>query len=129
MKKVLLIILGILIVILIAGNMYNSWLDKKYGIDDTKKNITLNSKLNFDGSLLMIKNNDTFDYDNVTLKINDDYELNVAKIPAGKYYNARVIDFSNSNSERFTYDKKPKELTLIFMYNGEYALAKWKLNQ
>jgi len=126
MKKVFWIIIAILIVILYSASKYNDYIVKKYGLEEPKS-IVLNAKLSKTETLLIIKNNDVFDYDNVTLKLNDDYKLNVTKIPAGKYYNARIFDFSNSNSERFTFDKKPKELTLIFDYCGEYALAKWKL--
>ena len=129
MKKVFLIIVGIFIIVIYAGNKYNDYIDEKYGVEKQKEDLKLNTKLLFNGTLLTITNNDIFDYSNVKLKLNDDYELNTGTIQSGKSIAVSRLDFSNSKSERFTYDKKPKELLLSCTVSGEIALAKWKLEK
>lgn len=126
MKKVSYYIIGLLAIIFIGGNLYNSYIDSVYGPEE-KKEIVLNASLTFDGSQFVIKNKDVFDYDNTTLKLNDDYELNVGTIASGTSYTVGIMQFSNSKDERFTFLKKPKELTLLCGSGSDMAVAKWTL--
>jgi len=61
--------------------------------------------------------------------LNDDYKLDVGTIGAGKTYTVGILQFSNSDDDRFTFAKKPKELMLSCTASGEITIARWELNQ
>jgi len=132
MKKVL-IFIGIILFIILANNLinwYNSSIDAEYGITEKpKKEVKLNSKLKFDGLEFTITNLDNFDYENVVLILNDDYEYNADLIASGKTYSVGILQFSNDDDDRFTFNKKPKELKMTCKVYGEFAISAWKLEK
>jgi len=55
----------------------------------------------FTGTQFIITNNDSCDWTNVELEVNNGYSLHVEKIPAGTTSTVGAMQFSNSKGERF----------------------------
>lgn len=61
----------------------------------------LNASVNFSDTQFKITNNDTYDWTNTKLKVNDKYELEAGTIKAGGIYTVGMAQFAKSDGERF----------------------------
>jgi len=102
-----------------------------YGSDDYGESSTvdLNASVSFTGTQFVIKNNDTFDYNNAKLAVNDDYVLKGYNLKAGETYTVGVMQFADKKGNRFTLMQKPQEFSIwCDLGNGKngFYYATWK---
>jgi hypothetical protein len=99
------------------------------GTSDTSDTTQLNASVIFTGTQFKIKNNDNFDYINVSLEVNGDYTLKGYNLNAGETYTVGIMQFSDDDGNRFNMMKKPQKFTiwcdLSTGGNGMY-IATWK---
>lgn len=93
--------------------------------DDTESTPVpdLNCSVRFDGSQFTIQNNDTYNWTDCRIYVNDDFELNGKSFIAGQTYTVGCMQFTKDNGERFNpYTHKVQN---IFFYctnaNGDRA--------
>jgi len=102
-----------------------------YGSDDDGESSTvdLNASVSFNGTQFVITNNDTFDYNNAKLEVNGDYVLKGYNLKAGETYTVGIMQFADSDGNRFTLMKKPQEFSIwCDLGNGKngFYYATWK---
>ena len=73
------------------------------GCVPAQKDIDLNPSIRYAGSILYIKNNDPFDYNEAKVDLNDGvYRFRVEdSIPAGKEIEINLLQFTKEDGERF----------------------------
>ena len=102
-----------------------------YGSDDDGESSTvdLNASVSFTGTQFVIKNNDSFDYNNAKLELNGDYVLKGYNLKAGETYTVGMMQFADKKGNRFTALQKPQNFSiwcdLSSGKNGFYY-AEWK---
>ena len=65
------------------------------------KILNFNATYQADGTFIYITNNDTFDYYDIDLKINDRYKKHVERIKSGQQYAIGFGEFADSEGSRF----------------------------
>ena len=85
-----------------------------YGSDDDGESstVTLNASVSFTGTQFIIKNNDTFDYNNVKLELNGDYVLKGFNLKIGETYTVGMLQFADKKGNRFTAFQKPQNFSI-----------------
>ena len=73
-----------------------------YGSDDDGESSTvdLNASVSFTGTQFVIKNNDSFDYNNAKLELNGDYVLKGYNLKAGETYTVGMMQFADKKGNR-----------------------------
>lgn len=74
--------------------------------------IDLKASVSFTGTQFIITNNDSFDYVNAKLEVNDDFVLEDVAIFAGETYTVGMMQFANSDGDRFDFMKKPQKFSI-----------------
>ncbi len=100
------------------------------GSDDTDTSTTnLNASVSFTGTQFVIKNNDSFNYNNAKLEINGKYVLKGYNLAAGETYKVGMLQFADDDGNRFNMMIKPQKFTIWCDLregkNGFYY-AEWK---
>lgn len=90
------------------------------GSDDE---LTLKSSVSFTGTQIKIVNNDTFDYVNATLYINDKYKLSNVTLKAKETYTVGIMQFADKNGNRFTFDIKPLTFSISCKVGEKYGFS------
>lgn len=85
-----------------------------YSSDDGGESSTvdLNASVSFTGTQFVIKNNDSFDYNNAKLELNGDYVLNGYNLKAGETYTVGMLQFADKKGNRFTTLQKPQKFSI-----------------
>lgn len=85
-----------------------------YGSDDDGESSTvdLNASVSFTGTQFVIKNNDSFDYNNAKLELNGDYVLKGYNLKAGETYTVGMLQFADKKGNRFTALQKPQKFSI-----------------
>jgi hypothetical protein len=85
-----------------------------YGSDDDgeSSSVDLNASVSFSGTQFVITNNDTFDYNNAKLEVNGDYVLKGYNLKSGETYTVGIMQFADSDGNRFTLMKKPQKFSI-----------------
>lgn len=102
-----------------------------FGSDEgSESSITLNASVRFTGTQFIITNNDTFDYVNTKLKVNDNYYISGYTLQAGHTYEVGIMNFADDNGNRFNLMKKPKNFIIScdLRNNDKYGwyYAEWR---
>ena len=101
-----------------------------FGSDDTDTSSTdLNASISFTGTQFVIKNNDSFDYNNAKLEINGKYALNGYNLTAGETYTVGMLQFADDDGNRFNMMIKPQKFTISCDVEGGkhgFCYAEWK---
>lgn len=90
--------------------------------------VDLNASVSFNGTQFVIRNNDTFDYNNVTLEVNGNYKLKDINLKAGETYTVGIMQFADKNGNRFTLMQKPQKFYIfcdLLEGNNGYYFAEW----
>ena len=90
--------------------------------------IELNANVIFSGTQFLISNNDKFDYNEIKMKVNDKYVLNVPNLKAGEVYTVGLMQFADDDGNRFTVLQKPQEFFISCKTEGGkdcFYGAKW----
>jgi len=77
-----------------------------------KNYVDLNATVGFSGTQFVIKNNDIFDYTNAVMEINDKFMLKDCTIKSGETYTVGMMQFADSDGNRFDFMKKPQQFTI-----------------
>lgn len=89
-----------------------------YGSDDDKStNCELKASVVFTGTQFEISNNDNFDYVESQFEVNDKYRLFIT-IPAGKTYSVGMMQFADSDGNRFNLMQKPQTVSIKATHDG-----------
>jgi len=101
-----------------------------YGSDDNGESSTvdLNASVSFTGTQFVIKNNDTFDYNNAKLELNGDYFLKGYNLKAGETYTVGMMQFADKKGNRFNALQKPQKFSIwCDLSNGKngFYYAEW----
>jgi hypothetical protein len=99
MKKMLVLFVLIAIFVLILANLVGGGSGGSGSSGSSNKE--LNVQINFSDTQFLISNNNSFDYTNVRMKVNDKYELTADKISAGQQYIVGMAQFADSSGQRF----------------------------
>ncbi len=96
--------------------------------DSESNNVVLKAQVDFTGTQFVITNNDSFDYNDVTISINGDYKLNVPKLSAYETYTVGMMQFADKKGNRFNLSQKPLSVYISSRNaNGKYGYysASW----
>lgn len=105
MRKISLFSMLILIIALLIGCESNP--------ENKLQTIDLKAEIQFNGTQLVIKNNDDFDWPNVKLELNNKYVLNVDVIKARKKYTIGIGQFTTKDGTRFNpFITKPTSINI-----------------
>jgi len=94
-----------------------------------KEELQINPTIRYQGNLLIIRNNDTFTYDYIKIKLNDgtfqkDLPLS---IPPGEEVRCELSDFVKSDGERFNIFKyKPTNISISCVVSKDLGGGKWE---
>jgi hypothetical protein len=102
-----------------------------FGSDDDGESSTvdLNASVSFSGTQFIIKNNDTFDYNNAKLEVNGDYILKGYNLKAGETYTVGIMQFADKKGNRFSSMQKPQKFSIWCDLNTEkngFYFAEWQ---
>lgn len=102
-----------------------------YGSDDDGESSTVDLKasVSFSGTQFVIKNNDTFDYNNAKLEVNGDYTLKGYNLKAGETYTVGIMQFADKKGNRFSSMQKPQKFSIWCDLNtgkNGFYYAEWQ---
>jgi hypothetical protein len=101
-----------------------------FGSSDTKDStVDIKATVFFDGAQFTISNNDTFDYKNARLQLNDKYYINSYTLKAGGIYTVGMMQFADDDGNRFDLMKKPQNFSIwcdIENDKNGFYFAEWK---
>lgn len=81
--------------------------------------VELHASIAFTGTQFEITNDDTFDWLDVRLEINDGYQLNASRIDAGRTYTVGAMQFANGDGLRFNpITMKPQRFRIRAIQSG-----------
>ena len=103
MKKVLFLVVVMACVLVSCGN----------------NAVELNVAIGQQGEEIVITNNDSFDYNDTKLQINESYEYRSNIIRAGETIRINKSEFSDSDGNRFDDSKKTKEIFVFCKLENE----------
>lgn len=83
--------------------------------------VDIHPAVNKSSTSLEIKNTETSDYNDMSITINDDYELRGQTIPAGETGHFSLEDFSKSDGTRFSTDQITKTVEISCKYGTKDA--------
>ena len=89
-----------------------------YGSDDEKTtSCELNVSVEFTGTQFIVTNNDNFDYYEAQLEVNNKYKL-FGTIRAGQTYTVGLMQFADTDGNRFSLMQKPQTFSIWCNNNG-----------
>lgn len=89
----------------------------------------MNASVSFTGTQFVIKNNDSFDYNNAKLEINDKFILKGYNLAAGETYTVGMLQFADDDGNRFNMMVKPQRFSIWCDLGGGkngFYYAEWK---
>lgn len=82
---------------------------------ETKKDdalVKLNASVTFDGSRIVVSNNDTVDYLNAELTVNGYYKITDMNLSAGETYTFWPVEFAHLNGKRLPAKQNPQQFAI-----------------
>ena len=89
---------------------------------------SLNASVRFDGTQFHISNNDTYDWVDVKIQINNDYELRVSRLNANTEYSVGAMQFTKSDGTRFNPFLQKAKNVFIWAHTEEGHGVAWSGN-
>jgi len=101
-----------------------------FGSGDTKNTTTdLKASVRFTGTQFVITNNDSFDYINAKIEVNDHYTITGYTLKSGEIYTVGMMQFADDEGNRFDIMKKPQRFSIwcdLPDGNKGFYYAEWK---
>ncbi len=91
--------------------------------------VPLNAAVTFDGSRILVSNNDTIDYLSAEVTINGYYKISDMNLRAGETYTLWPVEFSHINGRRLPLEQKPQQFAIWCRLNeGRNGFCSVKFN-
>jgi hypothetical protein len=99
------------------------------GKDKTESLVKLNASVTFDGKKFTVSNNDTLDYLNAEMTVNEYYKITGMNLHAGETYTLWPVEFAHINGTRLPEKQFPQQFSIwCELFNGENGFYSKKLN-
>lgn len=102
-------ILPVVLTILIAGLIFLVALPKK---EMENSLVQLNASASYNGSRITVSNNDTVDYLNAQITVNEYYRIENINLSAGETYTFWPVEFAHVNGRRLPAKQKPQQFSI-----------------
>lgn len=93
------------------------------GSNDTPRD--LNANVRFDGTQFHITNLDDYDWTDVRITLNGDYELRTGAMLAKTEYSVGAMQFAKKDGTKFNPFTTKAQRMFIWAYNGDNKRASW----
>lgn len=94
------------------------------GCDSAADDVTLNASISKSETQLIVKNNDSFDWTNVEIKINDEYAYTASLIRRDETANIGFLNFTASDGKRFNpFSYKAQGVTISCKVDDKYGFV------
>ena len=74
--------------------------------------VKLNASVTFDGSRIVVSNNDTVDYLHAEMTVNGYYKITDMNLRAGETYTFWPVEFAHLNGKRLPAKQKPHQFAI-----------------
>lgn len=85
----------------------------------------LNAAVRFDGTQFHITNNDSYDWVDVKLQINSDYEMRVSRLNALTEYSVGAMQFTTGDGTRFNPFLQKTKNIFIYAHTEDGHIVSW----
>ncbi len=94
------------------NNLNDSTSNNSYQYVNDQGYVELNGSVSCSSTSIVIENKNDYDYFNSKIVLNNDFEIKNIQISAGQSVVIELMDFADSDGNRFTQMKKPQSLYL-----------------